>query len=211
MPENTIEGSATPSSPSLKWHLLAVLCLALIPKLMYLEFVGPVARRDGRQYLHAAKHLLETGDYGKPRTMEDGSFVSDSVPNAGIAPAYPLCLTAMVMMFGEGPIQAQKDRQINGPIQMLYFQCILGALAACFAFLIGYRHAGYLGGWCCGLLCASYVPMMKYPAQFLTETMAVFWFLLAMLLSDSLLRRVGEERRVWPCCVGRGRPLHSAR
>jgi len=153
---------------------LAVIFLcALIPRVTYIAIVRPgiALHSDETRYLNSAEWLWTHGEFCKYPPEVD----------AHLPVLYPLFLSPIVGLFGPTPVQA------------LYLQAFLGAVTACLAYLLGRRLCGNLAGCFSGLFLASYVPMMRYAGKYLTETLAVFWMMLGLLLVDYLFTVKGRK------------------
>lgn len=162
------------------WATLFV--IALIPKIVFIEFVEqPTPQKDALLYLESAKNIWNHGTFGR----EAGE------PQAIIPVMYPLFLSPFVGLGGAAPVSA------------LYVQAVLSALTCCIAFSISRDIAGTFSGWISGLFCASYVPMMKFPGYFLTETLTVFFAFIAMYAGHRLLMSTNNKsKRIWAVATG---------
>ena len=158
---------------SKRFALAFLFSLALLPRVAYLVFdPPPKLSPDERIYLNCAHTLWHHGVYGETR---DEPY--------GVVPfLYPMLLSPFVGLFGAKPTV------------VLWFQIGLASANACLAYQIGDRLKGHLAGWVSGLFCAIYLPMVKQPTRFTTETLAVFLLILAILLADHLLANLRRNK-----------------
>jgi 4-amino-4-deoxy-L-arabinose transferase-like glycosyltransferase len=176
--------------------MAVIFVFALVPKVTYIALIERDLHSDEQRYLGSAFMLWHHAEYGKfcvpsNRASKGWDFeqadltavVTDpDAKQAGVhhqtdarlPVLYPLFLAPFVGVFGIPPTPA------------LYAQAAIASATACLAYWLGRRLRGDLAGWLAGLLCASYVPMMRWPGQFMTETLSVCLMLLALLLCDLL-------------------------
>ncbi len=167
---------------STRFAWVTLFVIALIPKIIFIEFVEqPTPQKDAALYLQSAENIWNHGTFGR----------EPNTPQAIIPVMYPLFLSPFVGLGGPAPVLA------------LYVQAVLSALTCCIAFSISRDIAGTLSGWISGLFCASYVPMMKSPGYFLTETLTVFFVFVALYAGHRLLMSTNNKsKKIWAVATG---------
>jgi 4-amino-4-deoxy-L-arabinose transferase-like glycosyltransferase len=156
--------------------------LALAPKLAFIGLFGvPEPGPDATGYLQRAEVLLASGVFG----------MAPDRPDLSNAPGYSLFLVPFTALQGPRPFSA------------LLAQCLLLSLAAPLVYLLARRLGGTAAGWFAGMVFCGYLPMVVYPARFVTEPLALFQFLLAMALMEALLVETRPGRlAAWGAAMG---------
>ena len=120
------------------------------------------SHNDEWRHLEYATNLVDTSTFGREAGVAD----------AEQPPLYPLVLSPFVSMFGWRSIT------------VLWFQILIVSAASGICSVIASWHGGLPAGIIAGTAATFYLPMVSYPAYFMTESISVLLFVLALLAFD---------------------------
>lgn len=149
--------------------ITTVIILALYLRIYAINTVQYKMQYDTLNYHNMANQFLEKGFLGYPVwNLPQGE------PNAYVTPGYPLFLSLIYKIVGDG--------QSVGIMAVKFVQAILGTLSVLIIYLIGKRIKSPIVGIIAAVLASIYPTFLVVTAYHLTETLYLFVFLLYLYL-----------------------------
>lgn len=149
--------------------ITAVILLALYLRIYAINTVQYKMEYDALNYHNMANQFLEKGFLGYPLW----SLPKDQ-PNAYVTPGYPLFLSLIYKIVGNG--------QEIGIMAVKLVQAILSTLSVLIIYLIGKRIKSPVVGIIAAMLASIYPTFLVVSAYHLTETLYLFVFLLYLYI-----------------------------
>ena len=149
--------------------ITAVIILALCLRIHSINTIQYKMEYDALNYHNMANQFLEKGFLGYPLWS-----LPKDMPNAYVTPGYPLFLSLIYKIVGNG--------QELGIMAVKFVQAILSTLSVLIIYLIGKRIKSPIVGIIAAVMASIYPTFLVVTAYHLTETLYLFVFLLYLYL-----------------------------